>query len=95
MAKIDFRDIEIDVSDMFDLDAEGWTAMTGEDLVRAVFRAGAEIEVGGTDEIEIFNPMTGQTGIVDIEVDRSGIVRFALRARCECRNPFELCHPDA
>jgi hypothetical protein len=95
MAKIDSNDTILAIGQLAELRNDGWISTeTGEDALIAVGMNVPET-APGTGEVEITLPETGATATIEIEVARDGIVTLALRARCECGNPWALCHPEA
>lgn len=96
MAKISERDVSLTFGNLAELRRDGWISTeTGDDIVVALAIKSELTERGGTGELEITNPDTNEIVTVDFEVNRGGVVTFALRARCECGNPYALCHPEA
>lgn len=96
MAKIDSTDTPITIIDLAELRRDGWiSTATGEDALIALAIKTESVERGASGDVEIILPDTGATAIIDFEITREGLVDMALRARCECGNPWSLCHPDA
>ncbi len=94
MAKITDRDVTLTFGNLVELRTDGWISTeTAEDAVVALAQAMDTTAPGGTGEIELIEPGSGDTAIMDFEVDRSGIVNFALRRKCECGEWRALCHP--
>lgn len=96
MAKINEQDTPITIIDLAQLRRDGWISTeTGEDALIGLAIKTESVERGESGDVEITDPDTGATAIIDFEVTREGLVDMALRARCECGNPWSLCHPDA